>query len=62
MTWFDPTHLDAPSPFLLGALEVSLGSLALELRLERFEEGGPSVGVWTEEWGRLWAVEVAGQA
>jgi hypothetical protein len=60
MTWFDPTRLDAPSPFLLGALEVSRGSLALELRPQRFDESGPSVGVWTDEWRQLWAVEEAG--
>jgi hypothetical protein len=62
VTWFDPTRLDDPSPFLIGALELPLGSLTLGLRLERFNEESPSVGVWTDEWGQFWAVEEAGQA
>lgn len=63
MTWYDPADLDDPPPHLLGLLELEpRPGLLFELRLERFDEGGPCVGAWLDEWGRHWAVVPSGQA
>lgn len=61
--WLAPTP-DQP-PWCLGAVELALtrGGPALALHLELADhEGGPTVGSWRDERGRLWALVEAEQA
>lgn len=50
MTWYNPHTLPEAHPFLLGLLELDpLGGVGLELHVERFDDDGPTVGVWLDE-------------